>query len=84
MATIAFYAHPTRPEAAALAERASVWLAERGHRAIMALQADDSVAIDGADLLVSLGATAPSCVPWTARWKAASLFSASTSDAWAI
>ena len=55
MATIAFYAHPTRPEAAALAERATAWLAERGHRAIMALQADGSVAIDGADLLVSLG-----------------------------
>jgi NAD+ kinase len=55
MATIAFYAHPMRPEAAALAERASAWLAERGHRAIMALQTDDSVAIDGADLLVSLG-----------------------------
>ncbi len=55
MATIAFYTHPTRPEAAALAERASAWLSERGHRTINALQADGSVVIDGADLLVSLG-----------------------------
>jgi len=55
MALIAFYTHPDRPEAAALADRAAVWLAERGHRSVRALQADGSVSVDGADLLVSLG-----------------------------
>jgi len=55
MALIAFYTHPDRPEAAELAERAAAWLADRGHRSIAALGADGSVAIDGADLLVSLG-----------------------------
>ena len=55
MALIAFYTHPDRPEAAALADRAAGWLADRGHRSISALGADGSVSIDGADLLVSLG-----------------------------
>ncbi|MGA3148513.1 MAG: NAD(+)/NADH kinase [Acidimicrobiales bacterium] len=55
MATIAFYTHPDRPEAVALAERATRWLTDRGHRSISALQTDGSVSIDGADLLVSLG-----------------------------
>jgi NAD+ kinase len=55
MALIAFYTHPNRPEATALAERATAWLAERGHRSVSALQADGSVSVDGADLLVSLG-----------------------------
>ncbi len=55
MALIAFYTHPDRPEAAALADRAAVWLEERGHRSVPALQADGSVSVDGADLLVSLG-----------------------------
>jgi NAD+ kinase len=55
MALIAFYTHPDRPEAAALAERASRWLASQGHRSIPALRDDGSVSIDGADLVVSLG-----------------------------
>ncbi|MGD0393693.1 MAG: NAD(+)/NADH kinase [Acidimicrobiales bacterium] len=55
MATIAFYTHPDRPEAVALAGRATSWLTDQGHRSISALQTDGSVAIDGADLLVSLG-----------------------------
>ncbi len=55
MTTVAFYTHPDRPEAGAVAGRAAEWLAARGHRSISALQADGSVAIDGADLLVSLG-----------------------------
>ena len=55
MARIAFYTNPFRPEAAALAERATRWLAARGHQSVPALQADGSVSIDGADLLVSLG-----------------------------
>ncbi len=55
MALIAFYTHPQRTEAVALAERASAWLAGMGHRSMSAIQADGSVAVDGADLLVSLG-----------------------------
>ncbi|HXW39136.1 MAG TPA: NAD(+)/NADH kinase [Acidimicrobiales bacterium] len=55
MAVIAFYAHPERPEAKVLAERAGDWLASRGHVAVSALRSDDSVQVDGADLLVSLG-----------------------------
>ncbi len=55
MARVAFYVHPTRPEAAALAERAAVWLAGRGHESVAALGPDGSVTVDGADLLVSLG-----------------------------
>ncbi len=39
----------------ALAERATRWLTDQGHRSISALQTDGSVSIDGADLLVSLG-----------------------------
>ena len=55
MARIAFYVHPTRPEAAALAERATAWLTSRGHEVVAALAADGTVSVDGADLLVSLG-----------------------------
>lgn len=55
MATIAFCIHPNRPEAAALADRAARWLAERGHRAVAEVRADGSVPVDGADLVVSLG-----------------------------
>jgi NAD+ kinase len=55
MALIAFYTHPLRPEASALAERATRWLAGQGHRAISALGPDGAVSVDGADLLVSLG-----------------------------
>ncbi len=55
MATIAFYANPNRPEATALAERASAWLTAQDHRAILALGPDGPASIDGADLLVSLG-----------------------------
>jgi len=52
---IAFYVHPTRPEAAALAERATAWLTSRGHEVSAALAADGTVSVDGAELLVSLG-----------------------------
>jgi NAD+ kinase len=55
MALIAFFTHPQRPEAAALAEDAVHWLAERGHQSLSALRPDGSVSVDGADLLVSLG-----------------------------
>ena len=55
MARIAFYVHPSRPEAAALAARATTWLADRGHEVRAALSPDGSVSVDGADLLVSLG-----------------------------
>ncbi len=55
MALVAFYTHPDRPEAAALAERAGGWLAGRGHRSVSALGPDGTVSIEGADLLVSLG-----------------------------
>jgi NAD+ kinase len=52
---VAFYARPDRPDATALAERATAWLEARGHRAVSALCPDGSVSVDGADLLVSLG-----------------------------
>ena len=55
MALIAFYTNALRPEAGALAERASSWLAERGHQAISAVRPDGTVSVDGADLVVSLG-----------------------------
>ncbi|MGH9081277.1 MAG: NAD(+)/NADH kinase [Acidimicrobiales bacterium] len=55
MAIIAFYAHPFRPEAAELAERASAWLAEQGHEPVIALGPDGLAPVEGADLLVSLG-----------------------------
>ena len=55
MARIAFYVHPSRPEAAALAERATGWLTGRGHEVMAALAPDGSVSVEGADLLVSLG-----------------------------
>lgn len=55
MARIAFSVHPTRPEAAALAVRATEWLTSRGHEVTAALRADGTVSVDGADLLVSLG-----------------------------
>jgi NAD+ kinase len=55
VARIAFYVHPQRPEAAALAVRATDWLVSRGHEVTAALADDGSVSLDGADLLVSLG-----------------------------
>jgi NAD+ kinase len=55
VAVIAFYTNPHRPEAAALADRASAWLEEQGHRSVSALRPDGSASVDGADLLVSLG-----------------------------
>jgi NAD+ kinase len=55
MALIAFYTNELRPEAAALAARASLWLSEQGHDSMAALRPDGSVALEGADLLVSLG-----------------------------
>ena len=55
MARIAFYIHPSRPEAAALAGRATAWLAERGHDPVAALAPDGTVHVADADLLVSLG-----------------------------
>ena len=55
MARIAFYVHPSRPEAAALAARATEWLTSRGHEVTAALRPDGTVSVVGADLLVSLG-----------------------------
>ncbi len=55
VARIVFYARPDRTEATALAERATSWLSARGHEARSALQPDGSIALEGADLLVSLG-----------------------------
>jgi NAD+ kinase len=55
MAVIAFYTNSLRPEAAALAERATTWLAGHGHQSVSALGPDGSHSLDGADLLVSLG-----------------------------
>jgi NAD+ kinase len=55
MALIAFHTNTLRPEANALAERAGIWLAERGHQSVSALRPDGTVSVDGADLLVSLG-----------------------------
>ncbi len=55
MATVAFFVHPTRPEAIALAERAGRWLVGRGHRTLTAVDSDGAVDCDGADLVVSLG-----------------------------
>lgn len=55
MAVIAFYPHPLRPEAAALAARTSAWLAEQGHKPLLAGAGDGAASVEGADLLVSLG-----------------------------
>jgi NAD+ kinase len=55
MGLIAFYANPERPEAKVLADRAGSWLTAHGHESLAALQADGSVVVDGADLLVTLG-----------------------------
>jgi NAD+ kinase len=55
VARIAFYVHPERPEAVALARRATEWLVTRGHQVAAALADDGSVSVEGADLLVSLG-----------------------------
>ena len=55
MARIGFYIRPDRPEAEALAERASAWLLAAGHEAFTALAPDGTASVDGADLLVSLG-----------------------------
>ena len=55
MARIGFYIRPDRPEADALAERASAWLLAAGHEAFTALAPDGTASVDGADLLVSLG-----------------------------
>ena len=56
MAVIAFYTHPDRPEAAALAERATGWLADQGHQSMLAPCGPTARSrVDGADLVVSLG-----------------------------
>ncbi len=55
MALIAFLTNPDRPDATPLVDRATAWLVGQGHKSMSALRADGSVAIDGADLLVSLG-----------------------------
>jgi NAD+ kinase len=55
LSTVAFCVHPERPEAAALAERATKWLEERGHRSVLGAGPDGKVSCDGADLVVSLG-----------------------------
>jgi NAD+ kinase len=56
MAVIAFYTNTLRPEAAALAERATAWLSGHGHQSFAALRpAGSLVSLDDADLLVSLG-----------------------------
>ncbi len=55
MTTVAFYVHPERPEAAELAERATKWLEERGHRSIVGAVQEGTVSCDGADLVVALG-----------------------------
>lgn len=69
MTTVAFAVHPERSEATALAERATRWLVDRGHRALFVPGSDGSAplgelrspaALDGhgtasADLAVSLG-----------------------------
>ncbi len=55
MALIAFFVHPDRPDASTLADRATSWLTEQGHRSLLARDADGSLSIDGADLVVSLG-----------------------------
>ena len=48
--------HPHRPEAAALADRAAAWLAERGHESVPAWRPGRlRLDLDGVDLLVSLG-----------------------------
>ena len=55
MALIAFYTHPSRPEARALADRAGRWLTDQGHRVVAALDGDGTASVDGADLVVSMG-----------------------------
>jgi NAD+ kinase len=55
VAVIAFYPHPLRPEASTLAERTSAWLAEQGHKPVLAGGGDGPASVEGADLLVSLG-----------------------------
>ncbi len=55
MSTVAFCVHPERAEAAALAERATKWLEDRGHRAVLGTRPDGTVSSEGADLVVSLG-----------------------------
>lgn len=55
MSTIAFVLHPDRPEAATIAEQATAWLEERGHRGVQVWDATPP-ALDGSvDLAVSLG-----------------------------
>ncbi|MGA2836001.1 MAG: NAD(+)/NADH kinase [Acidimicrobiales bacterium] len=55
MARFVLFIHPTRPEAAVLADRATEWLVSRGHEVRTAVDEDGTVAVEGADLLVSLG-----------------------------
>jgi NAD+ kinase len=49
VATIAFFVHPERPEAAAIAREATSWLAERGHTAIQAWDASPPGDVDLTD-----------------------------------
>ncbi len=55
MSTVAFCVRPDRPDAAALAARATQWLEERGHSSIVETGPEGTVECDGADLVVSLG-----------------------------
>ncbi len=55
MTRIAFYTHPDRPEASRVAERAAAWVEAQGHQPVPAVNADGSVGLDGAALVVSLG-----------------------------
>ena len=55
MARIAFAVRPNRPEAEALAERATEWLIDRGHESVRSIMTDRTIDLDGVDLLVSLG-----------------------------
>lgn len=55
MAAIGFVAHPQRPQARALAERAAAWLTELGHDTVMLDPDGPSDPAEGLDLAVSLG-----------------------------
>lgn len=55
MARIAFTVRPNRPEADVLADRATAWLAERGHESVRSIMTDRPIDLDDVDLLVSLG-----------------------------
>lgn len=76
MTTIGFAVHPHRPAATALAERATAWLAARGHRSLLLPVADGTGepivpqpdGSGGADVAVSLGGDGT--ILRTVRWAA--------------